>query len=89
MIGTRMIGGIIMAGDDKGLRLPPRIAPVQVHVLVNQRENKDRSGPGEGVVDSRRVGSYPLYPQSRCTTLPAHTDTVMTIQYLTSLPLRP
>ena len=32
-VSTRMIGGIIMAhGDDKGLRLPPRIAPVQVCV---------------------------------------------------------
>lgn len=30
-VSTRMIGGIIMThGDDKGLRLPPRIAPVQV-----------------------------------------------------------
>ena len=31
---TRMIGGLIMAhGDDAGLRLPPRVAPVQV-ILV-------------------------------------------------------
>ena len=31
---TRMIGGLIMAhGDDKGLRLPPRVAPVQVVVV--------------------------------------------------------
>lgn len=30
-VSTRMIGGIIMThGDDKGLRLPPRIAPIQV-----------------------------------------------------------
>jgi hypothetical protein len=28
---TRLIGGIIMThGDDKGLRLPPNIAPIQV-----------------------------------------------------------
>ncbi|MEZ5153632.1 proline--tRNA ligase [Rhodococcus zopfii] len=32
---TRMIGGLIMAhGDDQGLRLPPRIAPVQVVVIA-------------------------------------------------------
>jgi prolyl-tRNA synthetase len=31
---TRMIGGLIMAhGDDKGLRIPPRLAPTQVVVL--------------------------------------------------------
>ncbi len=30
-VSTRMVGGIIMAhGDDKGLRLPPRLAPIQV-----------------------------------------------------------
>jgi len=32
---TRMIGGLIMChGDDSGLRVPPRLAPVQVHVMV-------------------------------------------------------
>ena len=32
-MSTRMVGGIIMAhGDDAGLRLPPRVAPVQVRV---------------------------------------------------------
>ncbi|MDA8071952.1 MAG: proline--tRNA ligase [Actinomycetota bacterium] len=32
---TRLVGGLIMAhGDDRGLRLPPRLAPVQVVVLV-------------------------------------------------------
>lgn len=32
---TRMIGGLIMAhGDDHGLRVPPRLAPVQVLVMV-------------------------------------------------------
>ncbi len=32
---TRMLGGLIMAhGDDDGLRVPPRLAPVQVAVLV-------------------------------------------------------
>lgn len=33
-MSTRMIGGIIMShGDDKGLRLPPNIAPIQVGPL--------------------------------------------------------
>jgi prolyl-tRNA synthetase len=32
---TRMVGGLIMAqGDDDGLRLPPRIAPIQAVVIV-------------------------------------------------------
>ena len=30
-VSTRMVGGVVMAhGDDKGLRLPPRLAPYQV-----------------------------------------------------------
>jgi len=32
---TRMIGGLIMChGDDNGLRVPPRLAPVQAYVMV-------------------------------------------------------
>jgi len=34
-VSTRMVGGLIMGhGDDAGLRLPPRLAPVQVVVLA-------------------------------------------------------
>ncbi len=33
-VSTRIIGAVIMAhGDDKGLRLPPKVAPVQVVVI--------------------------------------------------------
>jgi len=32
---TRMLGGLIMShGDDNGLRVPPRLAPVQAYVMV-------------------------------------------------------
>jgi prolyl-tRNA synthetase len=38
---TRMVGGLIMAhGDDRGLRLPPRVAPVQV-VVVAVKDDPD------------------------------------------------
>jgi len=34
-VSTRMVGGLIMGhGDDAGLRVPPRLAPVQALVLV-------------------------------------------------------
>jgi prolyl-tRNA synthetase len=40
-----MVGGLIMAhGDDAGLRVPPRLAPVQVLVMVAKE--------GEGVVEA-------------------------------------
>jgi prolyl-tRNA synthetase len=42
---TRMIGGLIMVhGDDNGLRLPPRLAPIQVKVMVVKA--------GEGVTEA-------------------------------------
>ncbi|MEV6635508.1 proline--tRNA ligase [Actinoplanes sp. NPDC051470] len=42
---TRMMGGLIMThGDDNGLRLPPRLAPIQVQVMVVKA--------GEGVVEA-------------------------------------
>src|SRR5882724_5954867 len=38
-VTTRMVGGLIMAhGDDGGLRVPPRLAPVQVVVLAVRDE---------------------------------------------------
>ncbi|MBX6354623.1 MAG: proline--tRNA ligase [Micromonosporaceae bacterium] len=42
---TRMLGGLIMChGDDNGLRVPPRLAPIQAHVMVVKA--------GEGVVEA-------------------------------------
>jgi prolyl-tRNA synthetase len=42
---TRMVGGLIMChGDDNGLRLPPRLAPVQAYVMVVKE--------GDGVVEA-------------------------------------
>jgi len=33
-VSTRMVGAVIMAhGDDQGLRLPPRLAPIQVVIV--------------------------------------------------------
>lgn len=42
-VSTRMIGAIIMAhGDDKGLRLPPRLAPIQVVVVPIYRDESQK-----------------------------------------------
>ena len=42
-VSTRLVGALVMAhGDDAGLRLPPRLAPVQVVVLLV----KDDGGAG-------------------------------------------
>lgn len=41
---TRLVGGLIMIhGDDKGLRIPPRIAPHQVVVVPIYKSEEERS----------------------------------------------
>ena len=42
-VSTRLVGSLIMAhGDDNGLRLPPRLAPTQVVVLLIRDEDGTR-----------------------------------------------
>jgi prolyl-tRNA synthetase len=43
-VSTRMVGAVVMAhGDDSGLQLPPRIAPVQVIIIPIFRSDTERS----------------------------------------------
>lgn len=56
-VSTRMVGGLIMShGDDNGLRVPPRLAPVQVLVMMV----KDGEGVSQAAAaltdDLRRAG---------------------------------
>jgi prolyl-tRNA synthetase len=47
---TRMLGGLIMChGDDNGLRVPPKVAPVQAYVMIV----KDGEGVGEAAAKLR------------------------------------
>lgn len=56
-VSTRMVGAIVMThGDDKGLRLPPRLAPFQV-VVVPIFRNDDEKRP---VMDAVRRLSVEL-----------------------------
>jgi len=49
-VSTRMVGGVIMThGDDAGLRLPPRLAPVQVVIVPIVRKEADRESVGAHV----------------------------------------
>ncbi|MFB0516460.1 MAG: proline--tRNA ligase [Candidatus Neomarinimicrobiota bacterium] len=43
-VSTRLVGAVVMAhGDDQGLRLPPRIAPIQVVIVpIYKDESKDQ-----------------------------------------------
>lgn len=43
-VSTRMIGGVIMAhGDDKGLILPPKIAPIQAIIIPIYKNNTEKN----------------------------------------------
>jgi prolyl-tRNA synthetase len=42
-LSTRMVGAVVMThGDDQGLVLPPRLAPIQVVIVPIWQKNKDR-----------------------------------------------
>ncbi|MAU08960.1 MAG: proline--tRNA ligase [Anaerolineaceae bacterium] len=44
-LSTRMVGAVVMAhGDDQGLRLPPKLAPIQVVAIPIYRKDEER-GP--------------------------------------------
>ncbi len=65
---TRMVGGLIMChGDDAGLRVPPRLAPIQVLVMVVKE--------GEGVVEAARQVVDDLVAQGIRAQLDARVDT--------------
>ncbi len=43
-LSTRMVGAVVMAhGDDKGLRLPPKLAPYQVVIVPIYRKDAQKS----------------------------------------------
>jgi prolyl-tRNA synthetase len=58
-LSTRLIGGIIMVhGDDNGLVLPPRIAPVQVMIVPVQQQKEgvlDKAFELKGMLSNFRV----------------------------------
>ncbi len=47
-LSTRMVGGIVMThGDDQGLRMPPRVAPVQAVLVPIWRKDAERAAVRE------------------------------------------
>ena len=43
-VSTRLVGALIMVhGDDKGLRVPPKVAPIQVVLIPITRKNEDEN----------------------------------------------
>jgi prolyl-tRNA synthetase len=47
-VSTRMVGGMVMThGDDNGLRLPPRLAPIQVVIVPIWKTDEERTATVE------------------------------------------
>jgi prolyl-tRNA synthetase len=54
-VSTRMVGAVVMAhGDDQGLILPPRLAPVQVVTVPIWRKDEERDAVIEAAEQIRR-----------------------------------
>ena len=55
-VSTRLVGAVVLThGDDKGLRLPPKIAPIQVVVIPitkNEEEKSNVKSYLDSVIDS-------------------------------------
>jgi len=68
---TRMIGGLIMVhGDDKGLRLPPKVAPLQVVIVpIARGQETARVLAAAGELANRLAASYRVKLDDR----PEHT----------------
>ncbi len=55
-MSTRMVGAVVMAhGDEKGLRLPPRLAPYQVVIVPIFRSDDERGTVLENVAQLERA----------------------------------
>jgi len=67
-VSTRLIGALIMThGDDQGLKLPPKVAPVQAVVVPIWRKDEERSAVREfiGKVTAALHGRVRLYVDDR------------------------
>jgi prolyl-tRNA synthetase len=54
-VSTRLVGGIVMAhGDDKGLRLPPAVAPTQVRIVPIPSKTDDETASVRGAAEKLR-----------------------------------
>ena len=56
-VSTRMVGGLIMChGDDAGLRVPPRLAPIQVVVVLVKADDAAGAAADQLVAELKGLG---------------------------------
>jgi prolyl-tRNA synthetase len=68
-VSTRLVGGLVMThGDDGGLILPPRLAPIQVVIVPIYRTDEERTltvEKAEQVATGLRAGQVRVYVDAR------------------------
>jgi prolyl-tRNA synthetase len=68
-VSTRLIGGLVMThGDDAGLIMPPRLAPIQVVIVPIYRSDEERTLTGEkarAVADALRAAGVRVHVDAR------------------------
>ena len=71
-VSTRFIGAIIMThGDDQGLIMPPRLAPIQVVIVPIYKNDEERSHGNAGCrKDPRRTGQFRVKVDDRTRSYP-------------------
>jgi prolyl-tRNA synthetase len=71
---TRMIGGLIMVhGDDKGLRIPPRVAPLQVVIVpIARGSDSDRVLAYAREIETRLKGRFRVRLDDRAEYTPGY-----------------
>ncbi len=66
-VSTRMVGGMVMThGDDAGLRLPPRLAPIQVVIVPIWKTDEERTATVEKArAIAEELGSFKKHEHER------------------------
>jgi prolyl-tRNA synthetase len=69
-VSTRMIGGLVMThGDDAGLRLPPKLAPIQMVIVPIWKTDEERAATVEAakrIADDLGSFKRPDHERIRC-----------------------
>lgn len=73
-VSTRLIGGLVMThGDDNGMVMPPRLAPIQVVIVPIYRKDEERErvlGKADEVATSLRAAGVRTHVDARDTMKP-------------------
>jgi len=66
-VSTRMVGGMVMThGDDAGLRLPPRLAPIQVVIVPIWKTDDERDATvAKAKAIAEELGSFKKHEHER------------------------